>query len=795
MACAGLKAVESTFQTLRNKNSTQRVIRLALNMMSYAKKYSWGDNEKISIKIGIHYGPVIAGVIGYHKPQFSLIGDTVNTTSRVCSTGEESVITISKAGFDNIHKNYKSLDFIERSVEAKGKGLIMTYQIRKRRNGQKITIMKVLPKEDKEMNVEEKQIVSHAANTQDLINIANTFRKSIKKTTMLKGIGKIMGQNSPEHKKEHSSICISPQNFARLTSPCNFKNGNNNGISYLDKSNHANSLKIQDYKPESMNFNRMCSEMKGCFNEEVNSTFENKHSFLKLNSTISKSEQDHRGFNLLQYIENEHFKALNSNNNLVLDRIEKEEHFPGQFNINKVDSVSNHQNSGTSNMKDDDFFDKLKVKENTLEVLNYHNIWLNFKDTDPLVVQEFIEKSREMYYNQNLASFSVFTLIYLINTFLLILKNNYLENFVILLVSRLIIITLNFLTFLAFRRKNCESYFKRKVLLILAGLTSTELLSEFLITDYMGIENSLEIIVFFVIYINFSYLFFLDNLFLAGYIFLLLILYMIKEPHLEFAVTIGLLIACLLMLMNNLRVKLLNSFKNFNTLRVNIVKKNQQNNLIVNLLPTHILEKFLRNPNQKLILTDEFEDVTILFADIAGFTKYSSSVSPTQVVAVLKDLFTEFDKLCLENCVYKLYTIGDCYVVLGVIDAEDRDYEREALNVVNMGFQMIEKIKEVKKRVSFHDIDMRIGIHTGKIIGGIIGTDIVRYDVYGNDVVIANKMESNGIEGNITVSERTKDVLMRTFRDDFVFAYHKDVHLQSFNQTVRCFKIIDMRNE
>jgi len=791
MACAGLKAVESTFQTIRNKNSTQRVINLALNMMSYTKKFSWGDNEKISIKIGIHYGPVLAGVIGYHKPQFSLIGDTVNTTSRVCSTGEDCVITISKEGFDNIHGNYKSLEFNERSVEAKGKGLIMTYQIRKNRKGHKSTIMKDLPKDHKEIRFEPKQIVSREENTQDLINIANKFRKNIRKITMLQVIGKTTIMNSPVSMKDKdpSFISRSPKNFARLTSANTFKKGNNNGLDYLEKNNHANSINVQDYRSESMNFNRMCSELKGFYNEEVNSTFEKKHSLL------SKSEQEHHGLNLLQYIENEHFKALNSNNNLVLDRIEKVECFPGQFNINKVDSALNLQNSGTSNLNDDDFFDKLKVKENTLEVLNYHNIWLNFKDTDPLVVQEFIEKSREMFYNENLASFSVFTLIYLINTFLLILKKNYLENFVILLVSRLIIITLNFLTFLTFKKKNSESYFKRKVLLILAGLTSTELLSEFLITDYMGMENSLEIIVFFMIYINLSYLFFLDNLLMAGYIFLLLILYMIKKPQIEFAVTIGLLMSCLSLIMNNLRVKLLNSFKNFNTLRMDIVKKNQQNNLIVNLLPTHILEKFLRNPNQKLNLTDEFEDVTILFADIAGFTKYSSTVSPTQVVAVLKDLFTEFDKLCLENCVYKLYTIGDCYVVLGVIDADDRDYEREALNVVNMGFQMIEKIKEVKKRVSFHDIDMRIGIHTGKIIGGVIGTDIVRYDVYGKDVVIANKMESNGIVGNITVSERTKDVLMRAFRDDFVFAYHKDVHLQSFNQTVRCFKIIDVRNE
>jgi len=141
------------------------------------------------------------------------------------------------------------------------------------------------------------------------------------------------------------------------------------------------------------------------------------------------------------------------------------------------------------------------------------------------------------------------------------------------------------------------------------------------------------------------------------------------------------------------------------------MKKNQQNDLIVNLLPSHILEKFLRNPHEKLNLTDKFDNVTILFADIAGFTKYSSTVSPTQVVSVLKDLFTEFDKLCLENSVYKLYTIGDCYVVLSLIDAEDRNIDREAMNVVNMGFQMIEIIKDVKKK-NFLDIDMRIGIHT-----------------------------------------------------------------------------------
>ena len=102
----------------------------------------------------------------------------------------------------------------------------------------------------------------------------------------------------------------------------------------------------------------------------------------------------------------------------------------------------------------------------------------------------------------------------------------------------------------------------------------------------------------------------------------------------------------------------------------------------------------------------------MLFADIAGFTKYSSSVSPEQVVTMLKDLFTEFDRRCLQHRVYKVYTIGDCYVVLGILDAYKRDPAEEAKNVVQMGFSMIEIIKTVRNRINFHELDMRIGIHT-----------------------------------------------------------------------------------
>jgi class 3 adenylate cyclase len=79
---------------------------------------------------------------------------------------------------------------------------------------------------------------------------------------------------------------------------------------------------------------------------------------------------------------------------------------------------------------------------------------------------------------------------------------------------------------------------------------------------------------------------------------------------------------------------------------------------------------------------------------------------------MLRSLFTQFDKLCLQFDVYKLYTIGDCYVVLGLFDARDRNPPQEAKNVVEMGFSMIRGIRRTRKEIGYNELDMRIGIHT-----------------------------------------------------------------------------------
>ena len=103
MAATGIKECEiGVSEEILRTEKTRRIVLLALEMKNFTDNFTYGNGEKINMKIGIHTGKVIAGVIGYHKPQFSLIGDTVNTTARVCSTGDEGAVTISDEAFKKL---------------------------------------------------------------------------------------------------------------------------------------------------------------------------------------------------------------------------------------------------------------------------------------------------------------------------------------------------------------------------------------------------------------------------------------------------------------------------------------------------------------------------------------------------------------------------------------------------------------------------------------------------------------------------------------------------------------------
>jgi hypothetical protein len=142
MACGGLKSTEREFAGKYEKvNPTRRIVNMAVDMMAFVEECVLDDGSQLTIKIGVHYGRAIAGIIGYHKPQFSLIGDTVNTTSRCCSTGLDGKVTLSDTAYEQVARD--GFKFEERVIYAKGKGDMKTYILK--RSLQKDKITRALP--------------------------------------------------------------------------------------------------------------------------------------------------------------------------------------------------------------------------------------------------------------------------------------------------------------------------------------------------------------------------------------------------------------------------------------------------------------------------------------------------------------------------------------------------------------------------------------------------------------------------------------------------------------------------
>jgi class 3 adenylate cyclase len=174
--------------------------------------------------------------------------------------------------------------------------------------------------------------------------------------------------------------------------------------------------------------------------------------------------------------------------------------------------------------------------------------------------------------------------------------------------------------------------------------------------------------------------------------------------------------------------------------------------LLLNILPASIAHRLkLRGGT----IADGFAGVTVLFGDLVGFTRMSARLPPEQIVGMLNDLFCRFDDVAGSLGLEKIKTIGDCYMVAGGLPDPLPDH---AERVAEMALAMQSIVAEIAARTG-EPLILRIGIHTGPVVAGVIGKRKFIYDLWGDTVNIASRMESHGIPGAIQLSAASRQLL------------------------------------
>jgi adenylate cyclase len=186
--------------------------------------------------------------------------------------------------------------------------------------------------------------------------------------------------------------------------------------------------------------------------------------------------------------------------------------------------------------------------------------------------------------------------------------------------------------------------------------------------------------------------------------------------------------------------------------------------LLLNVLPPSIAERLKGRPEVTgesftEIIADSFPEVTVLFADIVGFTKFSENLSPEALVAVLNDIFSHFDVIADGRGLEKIKTIGDAYMAVAGLPMPQTDHAQRA---AHMALDMVNAMERFNERNRFK-LSLRIGISTGAVVAGVIGKRKFLYDIWGDVVNTANRMETHGVSGRIQVSDSTRQQLGEPF--------------------------------
>ena len=220
----------------------------------------------------------------------------------------------------------------------------------------------------------------------------------------------------------------------------------------------------------------------------------------------------------------------------------------------------------------------------------------------------------------------------------------------------------------------------------------------------------------------------------------------------------------------SLAATLVFAFSSYYVNRASIEQKKSEV-LLLNILPAQIAESLKK---KRGIIADKFENASILFADIVGFTPLSEKLSPVEMVVLLNDAYSYFDSLVEKYRLEKIRTIGDNYMVASGVPIPRKDH---AVAIANFALDMLD-YSTVSKHPAAGKIDLRVGLNSGPVVAGVIGKKKFQYDVWSPSVNIASRMESQGVAGQIQVAEASYTLL----QGEFIFKERGLVNLKGLGR-------------
>ncbi len=189
-------------------------------------------------------------------------------------------------------------------------------------------------------------------------------------------------------------------------------------------------------------------------------------------------------------------------------------------------------------------------------------------------------------------------------------------------------------------------------------------------------------------------------------------------------------------------------------------ERKKSDDLLLNILPFETAQELKETGTSQ---ARHFDSVTMIFTDFKGFTQLSEKLSPTDLVAEIDHCFKAFDEIADKYDIEKIKTIGDSYMAAGGLPISRDGHAEDSINAAIEIRDFMQSLKEQREKEGKHFFEIRIGIHTGPVVAGIVGTKKFAYDVWGDTVNTASRMESSGEPGKVNISEATYQIVKNKF--------------------------------